>query len=190
METVQPIRDITKIEGMKQYLLKRPFGARNHLLFTLGINSGLRVSALLRLKLNDITDETGCPAKRIRIREKKTGKEKNFPVTKKCQAAIELYLGTLAAPKPNAPVFLSKKGGPITRQAAWQILNAAAEAVGIKENIGTHTLRKTWGYHSYNAGAPLEVIQAALNHTSPKDTLRYIGITQDDVDDIYAVVDL
>ena len=59
-----------------------------------------------------------------------------------------------------------------------------------KEKIGTHTLRKTFGYHAYNSGYDIELIQKLFNHSALSITLRYIGITQDDMDDVYLNLDL
>ena len=57
--------------------------------------------------------------------------------------------------------------------------------MGITENIGTHTLRKTFGYHAYQTGADLTVIQDIFNHSAPRVTLRYIGINRDQRDAVY-----
>jgi len=184
MEFVQPIRDTKKLESMKKVLLAGPFGQRNHLLFVLGINSGLRVSDLLSLKLYDIVDEKGHPMDRIKLREGKTGKGKDFPLGKNAQKSIKDYYASLDNQEPEQPVFRSRKGGPISRVQAWQILSDAAESVGITDSIGTHTLRKTFGYHAYLQGADITRIQKLLNHSSPGVTLAYIGITQDELDDI------
>lgn len=72
---------------------------------------------------------------------------------------------------------------------AWKIIKEAAEAVGVKD-IGTHSLRKTWAYHSYKAGTDIVIIQDMLNHSSPAITLRYIGITQDEKDRAVLSLDL
>lgn len=76
------------------------------------------------------------------------------------------------------------------RQRAYKILNDVARSVGIKEKIGTHTLRKTFGYHAYNKGYDITLIQKLFNHSSPSVTLRYIGITQEQMDDVYLSLDL
>ena len=78
-------------------------------------------------------------------------------------------------------LFASRKGdGPISRVQAYRILNKAANDVGLKE-IGTHTLRKTFGYHFYRANHNVAMLQQLFNHSSPAITLRYIGITQDEI---------
>ena len=185
MELVQPIRSVKQIESMKKYLRNGPDGLRNNLLFILGINSGLRVSDLLSLKLKDIVDEKKKPVDRIKLKESKTKKTKDFPLGKTAQKAIAEYIASIENDfDPCHPVFLSKKGNSISRVRAWQILNGAANTVGIKENIGCHTLRKTFGYHAHKQGADITQIQQLLNHSSPKVTLRYIGITQDELDNI------
>ncbi len=188
MEFVQPIRERKVIERVKKILKSQ--NVRDYLLFVLGINSGLRVSDLLALKVSDVMDNKGNVKDRISMREKKTGKSKDFPIGKNARKAIQEYMAGIE-PKNDLPLFQSKKGnGAITRVQAYRILNEAARTVGIKEKIGTHTLRKTFGYHSYKAGYDLSQIQKLLNHSSPGVTLRYIGITQEQLDEIYMRLDL
>lgn len=182
MELVEPIRDEKKIEAMKSYLKGR--NVRDYVLFTLGINSGLRISDLLRLTVEDVKGKD-----RISIREQKTGKLKDFPLSDTCKRAVAEYLkrNELSA----GALFPSRKGGkPISRVQAWQVLNDAAKAVGVKDNVGTHTLRKTFGYHAYQKGIDITRIQKLLNHASPSVTLAYIGITKDELDDIYINLNL
>jgi site-specific recombinase XerD len=91
----------------------------------------------------------------------------------------------------NAPLFSSQKGGKaISRQHAYYILNQAAKSVGISERIGTHSVRKTFGYFAYKQGIDLAMIQKLLNHSSQSETLRYIGITQEQMNDIVLKLDL
>ncbi|MEK5061888.1 tyrosine-type recombinase/integrase, partial [Paenibacillus sp. FSL H7-0326] len=86
----------------------------------------------------------------------------------------------------DEPLFISrKKGAPLQRTTAWTILNQAAEMVGIKENIGTHTLRKTFGYHMYKKTKDVAKLQEIFNHSAPSITLRYIGISRDEQDEAY-----
>lgn len=189
MELVQPIRDRKKIEAMKKIL--RGSNLRDYCLFVLGINSGLRISDLLRLTVSDVITGRGQIVDRVRIREKKTGKSKDFPLSSNAKKSIEEYLSTRLECKPEEPLFLSRKGNnSLQRAQVWKILNKAAQTVGIKEQIGTHTLRKTFGYHAYRQGRDIALIQKLLNHHSPATTLRYIGITQDDMDNVYLTVNL
>lgn len=182
MELVEPIRDKKQIESMKKVL--KSSNVRDYVLFVLGINSGLRISDLLNLTVEDVKDKD-----RISLREKKTGKAKDFPLSEKSKKVIANYLKETGM--TEGPLFPSRKGDkPITRVQAYRILNDAAESVGIKESIGTHTLRKTFGYHAYQNGADITRIQKLLNHSSPGVTLSYIGITKEELDDVYINLDL
>lgn len=185
MEYVQPIRDKKALETMKKIL--RSSNQRDYCLFVLGINSGLRISDLLTLKVSDVY-ANGKIKDRIVIREKKTNKLKDFPLGETSKKALKEYVVTL---KPGQALFASRKGyKPITRQQAYRILNDAAKAIGIKEKIGTHSLRKTFGYHAFQAGVDITRIQKMLNHSSPSVTLAYIGITQDELDNVYLNLNL
>ncbi|AOT72539.1 hypothetical protein Gferi_25085 [Geosporobacter ferrireducens] len=72
----------------------------------------------------------------------------------------------------------------------WTILKNACAALGVKENVGTHTLRKTWGYWAWKSGVPLPIIMEVLNHSSLSVTKRYLGITQDEINDAYIGLNL
>lgn len=187
MEFVQPIRNEKQIESMKKIL--KGTNMRDYVLFTLGINSGLRISDLLKLKDTDVLDEKGKVKDRIIVREQKTGKTKNFPIGSTTAKAIKEYYNGQAP--TGAYLFASRKGeGPITRQQAYRVLNSAAREVGIKDKIGTHTLRKTFAYIAFSRGVDITRIQKLLNHSAPSVTLAYIGITQDELDSVYLDLNL
>lgn len=187
MEFVQPIRDLKQIETIKKLLKQQ--NLRDYCLFVLGINSGLRISDLLKLTISDVI-ENGKIKERIRLREKKTNKFKDFPLSDKTKQSVKEYLKTRNYIE-NEPLFKSRKNnGFLLRGQAYKIINNVAKSVGIKEKIGTHTLRKTFGYHAYNNGYDITLIQTLFNHSSPSVTLRYIGITQDELDDVYLSLDL
>lgn len=187
MEFVEPIKDKKQLEAMKTYLKGK--NKRDWLIFILGINSGLRISDLLSLNVEDVKDKD-----RIALREDKTNKVKNFPISDTCKKAINEYLKdsglTTGALFPSRKDKGSKNTGAISRQQAYEAINNAARAVGIKDKIGTHTLRKSFGYHAYKKGVGLEVIQKLLNHSAPSVTLRYIGITQEQLDEVYINLNL
>ena len=187
MEFVQPIRDLKQIETMKKLLKQQSL--RDFCLFVVGINSGLRISDLLKLRICDVI-ENGKLKDRITLREKKTNKFKDFPLSEKTKQALKEYLKTRDYSN-NEPLFISRKNkGFLLRQQAYKIINGVAKSVGIREKIGTHTLRKTFGYHAYNNGYDITLIQKLFNHSSPSVTLRYIGITQEELDDVYLSLDL
>lgn len=188
VEFVQPIRNRKKIESIKKYLSGNK---RNLLLFTLGINTALRVSDLLELKFKDVVDEKMQPLSHIKLKETKTGKNNMIAISKGSKKLIGEYCKENFKGNMNEYLFTSRKGynQPIKRQMAWKIIKEAAEEVGV-DDIGSHSLRKTWAYHSYKAGTDIVIIQDMLNHSSPAVTLRYIGITQDEKDRAVLSLDL
>ena len=191
MEFVQPIRDKEKLAIMKKYL--KGSNLRDYCLFVVGINSGLRISDLLELTVSDVINKNTKVKDRIQIREIKTGNFKDFPISTSAKKAITEYLNTREYNLTD-PLFISQKNlngsKAIQRQRAYRVINDAAKVAGIKEKIGTHTLRKTFAYHAYKAGISIEVIQKLFNHSAPSITLRYIGITQDTLDNVYINLNL
>ena len=169
MNTVQPIRDKEIIKKFKNELLKK--GSRDYMLFVIGINTGLRISDILPLKVKDVKDVT-----HIRIKEKKTGKPKRFKINSNLKKEIDKYIDGM---NDDDYLFKSRKGNkPITRVQAYRILNDVAEKLGLPE-VGTHTLRKTFGYHHYQQYKDVAILKDILNHSSPSVTMRYIGINDD-----------
>lgn len=187
MNVVSPIKDKKQIEVMKLYLKER--SKRDYLLFMIGISSALRISDILKIKVKDIWD--GKKTKEfIFLNEKKTGKYKRFPITENLQKAIKEYMKEYNSGQDEY-LFKSRKGDkPITRQHAALILSHAGDFIGIKEPISTHSMRKTWGYWAYKSGVSLALIMEALNHSSIANTKKYLGITQEDLDDVYMSLNL
>lgn len=140
MKTVQPIRDKNKIDEMKIELKKQ--GTRDYLLFITGINTGLRISDIRTLKVSDVLNEDRKSNTHVTITEKKTGKLKKFKINDSLSREFMDYTKNM---KMNDYLFYSRKGinKPITRVQAYRILNTVARKIGLEE-IGTHTLRKTF----------------------------------------------
>ncbi|MCS1351693.1 tyrosine-type recombinase/integrase [Mechercharimyces sp. CAU 1602] len=185
MEIVHPIKDKRKINAMKRQL-----NDRDRLLFVIGINSALRISDILRLRVADVRDKDGTISEYIFVREEKTKKSKRSLVNGAIKRELTAYL--TSDKSDDAYLFPSRKGinKPISRFQALRILKQTAERVGIKENVGTHTLRKTFAYHRFKSGVDITYITKALNHSSQRETMRYIGIEQSDMDEIYAGIEL
>lgn len=196
MKKVEPIRDPKVIKNIRAILKNQSI--RNELLFVLGINIGLRVSDILKLKIEDLIKSNGKTAKDyMTIQEVKTSKTKKFYLGDIVKKAIEAYIKETPGITPDEYVFKSRKGNniPITRQQAYRILNNAAEDLGLVERnskgmivsgeIGTHTMRKTFGYHAYKSGVSLELLMDIFNHSTPAMTLRYIGITEQQKQKVY-----
>ncbi|MCP8970558.1 site-specific integrase [Ectobacillus ponti] len=172
MNFVQPIRDQEQIQGIKDYLKQQ--NERNYMLFVMGINTGLRISDILRLRVKDVQSS------HISMREKKTGKQKRIQITPSLRRELKWYL---QGRQDEEYLIRSRQGRnkPIGRSMAYKILRGAAAEFGL-EDIGTHTLRKTFGYHMYMQTKNIALLMEIFNHSSEKVTLRYIGVNQDAMD--------
>jgi integrase len=177
LEYVNPIREIETIDAMKIKLRKQ--SQRDLLLFVFGINTGIRVSDLLSLKIEDVRD--GNQIKEfLFLTDEKTGQTRAHYINNAIKQELETFL-CYQKLADHDYLFKSKKNDlPITRQQAYRIIHRAAEAVGIQEKIGMHTLRKTFGYHAYRKGIAISIIMDIFHHQSASETLRYIGINKQD----------
>lgn len=188
INVVSPIRDKRQLEAVKGYL--RGKNKRDYLLFMVGISSALRISDILSLKVKDVWNGKK-PVDYVDLNEKKTGKYKRFPVTPNLNKAIKEYMVEYKG-KPDDFLFVSRVGEnkPITRQYANMMLNQACDMIGITEPFGSHGMRKSWGYWAFKQGISLDYISIALNHRSVAETRRYLGLLQEDLDNIYLQVNL
>lgn len=173
IKDVQPIRSLEKINDMK-WSLQKWCGQRDYIMFLMGINTGLRVSDLLTLKVSDVRGKD-----RFVIREGKTKKPRVIQL-------VNIYreINDYIQDKNGLEwLFPSRKGPkPISRIQAYRQLNKAAAMVDIVDGIGTHTMRKTFGYWHYKQFKDVAELQIILNHSHPEVTLRYIGITDEQIE--------
>jgi integrase len=171
--TVEPIREKEVLEKIKSILSAS--SSRDHFLLILGLNTGLRLGDMLPLKVQDVKGK-----KFIKIVEKSTGKIKRFPLNKELREQITEY--TLGM-EDNDYLFASRKTKkPVQRDRAYKIIKRAAEEAGV-EFVGTHTMRKTFGYHFYQKYKDVNFLQTLFNHSSQSVTLRYIGVSQEEIDE-------
>lgn len=174
MTVVEPIRNKEDLKKVEDVLSKNP---RDLLLFTIGTNCGLRISDILALNVGDVRGRT-----HIQIVEKKTGKFKKFPINSKLKPMFENFTKNRCS---KDPLFLTIFHNRLERYAAYYIIRYACEEAGLHENVGTHTMRKTFGYHHYKKYKDIAMLQKIFNHSSPLITLRYIGIEQEQIDESY-----
>ena len=136
---VEPIKDKKQIEAVEKYLAKQSL--RNQLIWVFGCNTGLRISDILGLNVEDVENKDI-----IEIQEKKTGKYKRFPLNNKLKRLIKKYLvernRTYAVTLDN-PLFVGKKHCRLDRSQVYRIINKACKEVGITVNVGCHSMRKT-----------------------------------------------
>ena len=178
---VDPIIDLKNIKSIKKLLSDNH---RDRLLFIMGINSGLRVQDILALKIGDVKI---CKiGDRIAVKEKKTGKDNVFIMNKEILTALQEHLRTIDL-KDDHFLFKSRKGRnyPLTTYAVTKYMKKWTEAINLKGNYGAHSLRKTWTYHQRKAfGVSWEVLAKRLNHSSPSITRRYLGVQEEEVEEI------
>jgi len=178
--TVDPIRNEKDIKKIKNRLKDNP---RNYLLFTMGINNGLRISDLLKVKVRDVKDLS--VGETIKIKETKTGKENVLMVNKAIHQAIKQHLEKIN-PNENDYLFQSRNGDnkPLTRETVNKMIKDWCDFINTG-NYGTHTLRKTFGYiQRKKYGVGFEILCKRFSHSSPSITMRYLGIEDDEVNGI------
>lgn len=174
MNIVNPIKEVADI----QKLVNATHG-RDQLLVRIGLNSSLRISDILALKVGDVRNQT-----RYITKEQKTGKRKEI----KWNAAVQSAATELVPEDAQDGdwLFPSKRDASkaLDRTNANRLLKAAAKRSGIDKryNIGTHSLRKTFAYHRYINGMELPLIMKMLNHSNFNETLAYLGIDQSNID--------
>lgn len=188
MNTTQPIRSTNDLDRIKNYYKNVSPNSRNYLLIVLGLNTALRISDELSLKWEDVFDfSTGEFLTHISLAEKKTGKAAYVYLNSQVLCALNDYKNCLHGIKPHDYIFLSRKNKemPITRVQAFRVIKKAVNHYSINDTISCHSLRKTFGYHAWKQGASPVVLMSIYNHSSYSITKRYLGIEQDDKDEIY-----
>ena len=168
---VQPLRTQQEINDFLFCLRRNKNANRDVFLFLIGINSGLRMSDIVKLKKQDLIS-----SKNPRIVEKKTGKTRILYLSS-LQDLIQDYTKDL---KPEDYLFPSSKGGHVEVNTVYQMFQKVAQLLG-RDDIGTHTLRKTFGYHYYKKTKDVATLMEIFGHSSEKITKRYIGINEDEI---------
>jgi len=189
-KTVDPIKSKREIQAVKNYLSGK--NLRDYTIFVVGINSALRVSDIVKLKWEDVFYEIGELKKEIRLIEKKTSKQKVFPINQSMKKALLEYFEYIDKPSDDEYIFKSRQGGnsPLSVKMAWRIFKDIQDNVKLSTHIGTHSMRKTFCFMAWRQGVPIETLMKILNHGSQSVTKRYIGITQEEINDVYLNINL
>ena len=179
MIKVEPIRKLKDVKAIKQLLTDKP---RDLCLFTLGINTNLRASDLLRLTAGRVR---GLKAgDEIEIKEQKTGKMRRITLNK---GVIRSIQGLLASREYNdeEPLFVGQRG-PLTVPSVNRLVKSWCKAINLRGNYGSHTLRKTFGFHQrVTFGVSLPELMVIFNHSSQQETLNYLCVQAEEVRSIY-----
>lgn len=196
MNLTQPIKKTRDLENFKNYYKEIKPNYRNRLLIISGLNTALRISDILSLKWKNIYDfEKKMYKNHIFIIEQKTEKMSQIYINSNVLDALKGYKEYLELKKqiitPETYLFKhSNKNVPITRSQAFRIVKEAADYYSISGVISCHSLRKTFGYHAWKQGASPALLVTIFNHSSFNITKRYLGIEQDDKDQIFKKIKL
>ncbi|CAA0121091.1 Tyrosine recombinase XerC [Halioglobus japonicus] len=180
---VEPITRLADIQSIKTLLADNP---RDLCLFTLGINTAYRANELVSIRIGQIAHLR--PGDRLDLKQSKNGKYRCTTMNDKVYAAVHDWLDVHPEPSADAPLFRSHK----TREALSAVsVTALAKqwcaAIGLKGNYGSHTLRKTWGYHQRKTfNKPLALLTRAFGHGSEWQTLEYLCIQPAELEELYA----
>ena len=188
----QEVKYISK-EDLKK--LRKYFKANDKVvilsLINIGVNVGLRISDLSKIRFEDINSEYV-----VKLKEKKTKKMREIKLNTVCQRAIEElkdYYENLGYPRDRGYLFKSLNrqyvkelfDKPVSTVSISKYLNQAKEDLKINYPIGTHSLRKTWGHTVYRGTLDIALVMSIFNHSSAEQTLKYIGIEQDMINQVY-----
>jgi len=187
MGTSQPIRSLDELTAFRSYYLNKEVNLRNYMLICMGLNTALRISDMLQLKWRNVYDfDRKHYAKHIVVQEGKTGKETRIAINNNLIDAFEMYMGSLKSVSGNDYIFTGKtKGTHLSRSQAFRIITHVAEALNMENGISCHSLRKTFGYYAWKQGVPPVLLMEIYHHSSFDITKRYLGIEQDDRDEVF-----
>lgn len=199
MKTTQPVRDIVELKKIKKYYREVKPNKRNFLLIICGLNTALRISDILKLRWKDVYNENLLSFKsHIDVKEQKTGKKTTVFINNNLKEALASFLKDIIAKKGKLCdvmeqfIFIGQKSTdkPISRIQAFRIISEAAKKCLLSHKVSCHSLRKTFGYHAWKKGVSPALLTSIYNHSSYKITTRYLGIEQDDRDEVFELVNL
>lgn len=179
--TVEPIKSVKDIATIKRLLADSP---RDYALFVVGINTALRASDLLRLTAGQIRtilkDEDGGF-----VRENKTAKRRRIIFNGAAKDALRRLLATKTFDDAE-PIFQGQRG-QITASYLCRMVASWCKSINISGHYGSHSLRKTWGYHqrvTYKVDIP--TLMDALGHSTQRQTLTYLCIQPEEIKSVFA----
>jgi integrase/recombinase XerD len=163
-----------------------PLALRDRALLELLYGTGARISEAVGLAVDDLDRGSGL----VRL-DGKGGKQRMVPVGSYASRAVEAYLvrgrPVLAAAGRGTPaLFLDARGGRLSRQSAWTVLQSAAQRAGLTTRVSPHTLRHSFATHLLDGGADVRVVQELLGHASVTTTQVYTLVTVDRLREVYA----
>ncbi len=165
--------------------VETPRGLRDRTMLELMYASGLRVSELVTLKSVHLSLVEGA----LRVTGKGS-KERLVPFGEEAQAWLERYLGgaraTILGGQTSDALFVTARGGPMTRQMFWKLIKAHAIRAGIDAPLSPHTLRHAFATHLLNHGADLRAVQMLLGHADISTTTIYTHVARERLKSLHA----
>jgi integrase/recombinase XerD len=163
-----------------------PLTLRNRALLELLYSTGARISEAVGLDIDDVDTH----ARSVLLRGK-GGKQRLVPIGRPAVSALDAYLvrgrPDLARRGRGTPaIFLNARGGRLSRQSAWQVLQDAADRAGITSAVSPHTLRHSFATHLLDGGADVRVVQELLGHASVTTTQIYTMVTVHALREVWA----
>jgi integrase/recombinase XerD len=163
-----------------------PLALRNRALLELLYSTGARISEAVGLDVDDIDTQ----ARSVLLRGK-GGKQRLVPIGRPAVSALDAYFvrgrPDLARRGRGTPaIFLNARGGRLSRQSAWQVLQDAAERAGITAKVSPHVLRHSFATHLLDGGADVRVVQELLGHASVTPTQIYTMVTVNALREVWA----
>ncbi|KRM22686.1 site-specific integrase [Latilactobacillus graminis] len=180
-QNVLPIKDSNILKDV-QDCLKNDFkaGQRNYTIFQVGKATLLRVSDVMRLKLNDVFDHNGIVKSTVFIHDKKTGKPNNLYLAP-VKSDLEKYWQWLQSNELQSEwLFPSTTNSDrhITEKQYYKVMAKVGDLLNLNY-LGTHTMRKTGAYRVYTqSNHNIGLVMSLLNHSSEAMTLSYLGLDQ------------
>lgn len=173
MKSVEPIRDKNIYNKIKAELLD--WNEKYYIMYMVGCLLGLRINEILSLRIGDVKGK-----REHTFTQSKTGKEITIAFSPELKQALDKYCFDK---DPQTALIPSRDNEykPLSAMRAWEVLNTIGNKYGL--HLGTHSMRKTCAYHYYMQSHDLATLKVWLNHTYERDTLTYIGVTQERVRD-------
>ena len=180
MRTTHAIKDLAQMQAVMSVY---PPDSKNRLLLEYGVRTRLRISDILNVKVGDVLGKDT-----YQVIEQKTGKKKELAIHDRLKQSIAIYVKKEGL-QPEDYLFYSANDRQthIKRTQAHRIISKAGDMVGL--TLSAHSLRKSFGYHSYKQGIDISLLQMIFQHSSQAVTLRYIDITQENINRVYQSID-
>ena len=191
--TTEPIRNKKQLHAILGYLKensssRRKARLRNFVIAKTQLNTSLRISDVLPLKVSDIMHLSGNFRRYINLKEDKTGHKQRIAINDPLKETLRMYIKEMGLEYDDFLFPGQTPNKPVTTTQIHRVFQDTALAPHI-DNFNTHSLRKTWGYYAYKETKNIALIMEVYGHTTVRQTMKYIGITQSDKDRLYNTIE-